>query len=112
MTDCMQCHELLRTWGLVMSNWSAPNADTLGLMPPVPRATTYRDPYKHKFWIQLALSPSCGGCKPGIQVLKAKVTMPCNQPKLMAQPRKAFPTQSTNVLALQVQELKAKATMP
>ena len=32
-----------RSCGSASSNWSAPNADTLGLMPPVPRATMYSE---------------------------------------------------------------------
>jgi hypothetical protein len=28
------------SWGQLLENWSAPNEETLGLMPPVPRAMT------------------------------------------------------------------------
>ena len=46
-----------RTVGLVSSNWSAPNALTLGLMPPVPRATTYREKNSSPFCHQVAFCP-------------------------------------------------------
>ena len=47
----------VHTVGLVSSNWSAPKALTLGLMPPVPRATTYSEKKSSAFCHQVALAP-------------------------------------------------------
>ena len=65
------------TWELVSSNWSAPNADTLGLMPPVPSATMYNDAYRIAFWYQLAFWSSYCGVKPGMHALAANKIIPC-----------------------------------
>ena len=64
------------TWGLVSSNWSAPNADTLGLIPPVPSATMYNDAYRMAFWYQLAFWSSYCGVKPGMHALAANKIIP------------------------------------
>lgn len=59
-----------------MSNWSAPKADTLGLMPPVPSATMYREVKRAAFWSRVGYR-SGGGVSAGTRAVVARSSMPC-----------------------------------
>lgn len=66
------------------SNWSAPNEETQGLMPPVPRAIRASEPYRKLDWPSVAgmhgLAVHSGGRKLSTDAEMVRSTIPyCNR---------------------------------
>ncbi|CAN0906506.1 hypothetical protein LINGRAHAP2_LOCUS24302 [Linum grandiflorum] len=74
------------------SNWSAPNDDTHGFIPPVPSAIKARAPYRNAVWPSVAFGHgrTLQGCgrRPSTEADKEKIMMVRNRPRY-ASARKA-----------------------
>lgn len=77
---CPRTHESWLTCGSFSLNWSAPKAETLGLIPPVPSAIVPNAIIRAAFWTPDASSPGAGMKK---MLVPVSNTRPCGHTGFM-----------------------------